>query len=152
MLLTKLEKRTKGLGPQLLTFLWLFWSRSIDLSWGFLVLCSLLLAVSLFLLNELWFTTCLLKWTLGTSKVGKRRRISWWDGAAGLFDPDLVQDSCALQNVHPKYGRVCIIHRINTMCLPRWLIFCHQLTKKHYSYIEANMDLLRHKLQNLQEF
>lgn len=48
--------------------------------------------------------------------------------------------------VHPKYGGVCIIHRINMMCLPRWLIFCHQLTKKHYSYIEANMDLLRHKL------
>lgn len=102
MLVTKLGKRTKGLGPQLLMFLWFFWSRSIELSWGFLVLCPLLLAVShssSYLSYGLQPAFC--SEHLEPPKLAKKPP-SWWDGAAGLYDPDLVQNTCALQDGAPE--------------------------------------------------
>lgn len=93
------------------------------------VLSSPACCLSLFLLSEPRFTTCLSERTLRTFKVGERRRLCWCDGAAGLCDPDLSEVLVRFKTAYGKCGRVCVIPRINTLCLPRWLIFffSHQL-------------------------
>lgn len=65
--------------------------------------------------------------------------------------PSLGPKILVLKMAHPRYARVCIIHRINMTYLPRQVLFL-SVSEKNYFYIETNVGILRHRLQNLYEF
>lgn len=78
------------------------------------------------------------------------------DSAGGMGQQDSVTLTWSeilvrFKTAYGKSGRVCVIPGINTLCLPRWLIFFFQPSTSMLP-IEADMDLLKPKMQNIQEF
>lgn len=139
--------------PSCLCSFWFFWSRALDLSWGFLVPCPLLLAVS----RSSSYLSYGLQPAFLSERLGPSESVKEGDSAGGMGEQDSVTLTWSeilvrFKTAYQKYGRVCVIPRINTLCLPRWLIFFQPSTNKHCSPIEADVNLLKPKMLNIQEF